>query len=213
MNLDNIVKLALSIPDRSDRRLLWLQSMPSAMDNTALYYRFFHEMVLEYEPLQVVEVGTYLGSSAAHLAYRNRGTVVTVDVDPLATDRAIELDLPNLRPITGDSMEAVDKVREFGPFDVCFIDTKHSFRQAYSEYATYRELVRDGGLIFFDDIELGEEMPVLWDMIQEPKRSLKVLHYTGFGVVQKDGGVAVDSPREAIRKAERRLAAPGSSQS
>jgi predicted O-methyltransferase YrrM len=205
MNLDSIVHLASSIPTRPDKRLMWLQSMPSAMDDTALYYRFFHEMVLEYEPLRIVEVGTYLGSSAAHLAYNNRGVVVTIDVNRDATARAKALDLDNLRPITADSMKVIDKVREMGPFDVCFIDTEHNFRQAYGEYVAYRELVRDGGMIFFDDIELGHEMPVLWNMIPEAKRSLKVLHYTGFGVVQKDNKVYVPPLSAVLAKVAARL--------
>lgn len=205
MNLDHIIKLAESIPGMPDLRILWLQNMPSASDNTALYYRFFHDLILEYEPLKIVELGTYLGSSAAHLAYSNRGPVVTIDLDPSATEKAKALNLSNLRTITSDSLKALEGVRDVGSFDICFIDTQHYFRQAYAEYVAYRDLVRDGGLIFFDDIELGDEMSVLWDMIPEPKKSLKVLHYTGFGVVQKDVRVRVPPLEDILDEAMSRI--------
>ena len=180
---------------RGDDRPEWLKDMPSARDNTAFYYPFLYHLAASPEYKNILEIGTYKASSAAHLAVgakKHGGHVLTLDVDPEAARLADEVAKAHELPITAlvvDSrspatLRAVEELR-LAPFDILFIDSAHNFSQAYDEYQRYRHFVREHGLIFFDDVGLDAEMRTLWDYIADPKIRLDLLHYTGFGAALK----------------------------
>lgn len=216
--------MSANTPDISDVRLLadyvrrgiaqddrpqWLQNMPSASDNTALYYLFLYCFARRYAPLKFLEIGTYRGTSAAHMAYGAKlgggGQVFTVDIDEAAKqyadEAAVAHDLSALTAIHSDSIGIRETLAAHAPFDVLFIDTAHNFNQAYNEYYALRPLVRDGGFIFFDDISLGHEMEALWDFIHDPKCRLDALHYTGFGVACKSPDINPPKREDIIAQA------------
>lgn len=175
------------------------------------YYRFLallsEGLELELNDLRCLEIGTYQGSSAAHLA-ASGATVVTIDVNPDAARLARALAVAqNLRitPITansgfvlGDPVEAA-KIRALAPYDILYIDGDHTFNSAYGDYTHFWPLVREGGVIVFDDIELdmaGDEMRVFWDRVVDPKVKLNALHETGFGAAIR--GRVPPPPWEAV---------------
>jgi predicted O-methyltransferase YrrM len=185
-----------------------LTLLPDASDPSCLYYAFLHHLVSKHAPIDVIEIGTYRGTSAAHFAHGNlgcmdlhegthvRGHVTTIDINPDAERcvRDLHLDLTNVTALTGDSFVVFDRVapnwRSHNvKVDVLFIDGEHTFARAYAEYWLYREFVREGGLILFDDAGLpmdGDEMNVLWDFIDEPKLRVDHLHAgCGFGIVER----------------------------
>lgn len=193
--LDQIRALADGILGIPDDRPEWMVGLSSANDEQqtqfARYYRFFHEFVKSCKPENVLEIGTYHGTSAAHLAYADPYCkIVTMDIDASSIDRieriASDRNLGNITTLTGDSFRILSEAEKFGPFDVLFIDAVHDFVHCYGEYLLYRPLVRDGGIIFFDDIHLGSEMDSAWGMIADPKVELPTLHYTGFGACKVD---------------------------
>jgi predicted O-methyltransferase YrrM len=73
-------------------------------------------------------------------------------------------------------------LKHLSPFDILFIDTDHTLEQATFEYATYAPLVRNGGIILFDDIHMND-MTAFWNTITARKIELNHLHCTGFGAV------------------------------
>jgi cephalosporin hydroxylase len=187
-----------------------LEALRDAMHPTCLYYKFFDRLVCAYRPFDVIEIGTYVGTSAAHFAHSNyvrsesrgseiRGQVVTIDVNPDAARCVRELGYPNITAITGNSLD-INVIRTArganeSRYDVLYIDGNHTFSQAYREYFYYRELVREGGLILVDDAGLemdGDEMNLFWDAIPEPKQRLDHLHpNVGFGVIEKTRAEAI----------------------
>lgn len=199
------------LPSIEDRRPDWLKGMPSAHDSTALYYRFLYEFTKMYHPVTVLEIGTYVGTSAAHLAMGYKNTsVVTIDHNPDSAKQLVKYEVPNLAPVTADSATAVGHpiVKSCAPYDVLFIDGNHTFNQAYGEYEIYRPLLVDGAIIFFDDISLPmktHEMEVLWEFIPDPKIRLDLCHYTGFGAAKKDPSVTIVPWKEAVIKAIKRM--------
>lgn len=214
-NVNEIILLATElaaggiVDDRPD----WLRAMPSASDNTALYYPFLYQLMrrLPAKPpmhqLLVLEIGTYLATSAAHMAYGAQlsegAQIVTVDIDENAVCHAdaiaVEHGLPLLAYRHDASARDAQKALVHGaPYDILFIDANHDFISAYGQYAVLRSLVRDGGLIFFDDIELNPEMRAAWEFIPEKKYTLNALHYTGFGVVVKDSTIPVPAWDDVI---------------
>lgn len=196
-SLDALGQLAAEVMAGLDRRGPWLEGLRDAHEP---YYRFLHELVLRLHPLTILEIGTYVGVSAAHMAYDNHGgRVVTVDINPDAKRWADLLRLPNLLALTSNSSQAVPLVEGYGPFDVLYIDGLHNFNQTYGEYVLYRPLVREGGLIIFDDVALPmatNEMEVFWRFVTDPKLRVDALHHTGFGVAIKTG--APPPPWEAV---------------
>lgn len=178
-----IEMLINGLRSRTDTRPDWLRAMPSASDDTALYYRFFHHLVEHVAPIRVLEIGTYFGTSACHFAFANVGGFVrTIDCNPdakVALEQAAADRITNIWPVTSDSLAwAVQEPAK--AYDVLFIDGLHNAAQVQAEYEAYRPFVRDDGLIFFDDIDLGD-MPEFWRGVDDPKVRLDALHYTGFG--------------------------------
>ena len=186
MNLDDVQNLSQTLGEIPDDRPDWLKATCLAPDWK--YYRLLHEVAKRMTPLRAIEIGTDRAGGAAHLAYANaKGNVITIDIDPEATARAMGLPVSNVLAILGGSMQVADRVAAFGPFDICFIDANHELQSAYPEYARYRQMVKQDGLIFFDDVDDRGLFPTMidfWDMIADPKTLLPGMHYSGFGVCQ-----------------------------
>jgi len=209
---ESAVFLGTSIELGADTRPQRLRDLRDAMHPTCPYYRFLYELGKQFGPLDVIEIGTYVGTSAAHFA-ESGGDVITIDINPDAKRQVDALGYPNIVAMTGDSLRVIEK-----PFseryDVLYIDGLHNFSQAHREYFHYRQLVREGGLMIFDDVNLemdGDEMNVLWDAIPEPKHRLDHLHTTtGFGIVEKtrmsvtDPATAYDLAAPIIKSRQRR---------
>jgi predicted O-methyltransferase YrrM len=186
--VDEVQGLASEFGDGPDERPEWLRQLDT--DETSVYYRFFFEFARRFRPAIAFEIGTCEGKSAAHLAAGNpEGVVITLDIKPQAKSLADALLLPNLVSVTCDSMAGPQLLRWMPSIDLLFIDGDHTLPQAYGEYELYRPFVKDGGLIFFDDIHISPEMEFMWRTLADPKEDLRALHYTGFGVVRKDSAV------------------------
>ena len=208
--LADLVRLAQDLPSLPDIRPAWLREMPYACGAGEAYYRYYAELVARYQPLRTVEIGTDRAVATAHLAYENTAPVVTIDHNWRALENALALPLLNIEAIYGDSSTAVEAARGHGPYDLLYIDALHDFNHAYGEYVLYRELVVDGGMIFFDDLDLDmhtRDMQILWEHIVDPKAMLPGLHATGFGVAIKDPAIAPLPWRDVIDAVDARRAA------
>jgi predicted O-methyltransferase YrrM len=189
--LDAVADLYRSLGDIPDRRSAALKGLPHASDPDSSYYRFLYEWSRRHRPAVTLEIGSYLGSSAAHMAAGNRkGHVWTIDHSPDAVRHVEELGLENVTAVLSDSGAAVDLVSALlpSPVDLLYIDGWHSYDQTRGEYHLYRPLVRPGGLMLFDDVDLPtetREMQRFWEEVEEPKLLLPALHHTGFGAVAR----------------------------
>src|SRR5579872_3631131 len=151
--LEDLHRIEQSLEKEKDLRPEWLRTLDN--DPTSVYYRFFFECAAKVKPLVSFEIGTCEGKSAAHLATGNpRGTVITIDIRPESKTLADCLLLPNLVSIVGDSLKIPPLLKWMPALDLLFIDGQHDLRQAYQEYLQYRPYVREGGLVYFDDIHI-----------------------------------------------------------
>ena len=203
MTLEELAKVAgYLVVGVDDDRSFKLKSMASAMDPTALYYRFLWKLAQTLKPAFSVEIGTYVGTSAVHMADGNPdGTVLTIDMNQDAKNIVDRLEIPNLIAVHDSSALAVKLLKMLPPIDVLFIDGNHCFNNCYGEYDLYRPFVRDGGVILFDDIDIDRQMETAWKYILDPKISLKSLHYTGFGAAIKDPSVSIPKWADIASKA------------
>lgn len=173
-------------PAVQDDRPEWIKRLATPPDDVALYYRFLYGLAKVLAAPFIVELGTWMGASAAHFALGNpKSKVFTIDREPQAIARVSSLGIPNVTAVLSDSIAAAERVRTEAPIDVLFIDSEHTLKQAKSEYDTYRPLVRDGGLILVDDIRINPELEKFWLDVDDPKIELNHLHHTGFGVIVK----------------------------
>lgn len=194
-SLKEIEAMGLGLSARADERPTWLRKRicsqdpsrdPLEIEAQTLYYRLFWEIARRCRPNKCLEIGTFLGFGAAHLALPNpEGEVVTVDLNPAAKAEAEGMNVPNLTAIHSDSAVYFGTLKE-ERFDLIYIDGNHTFNQAYGEYLSSRHVLRAGGIMFFDDLKIVDgEMEVFWDCVVDEKLRLDFLHHTGFGVVRK----------------------------
>ncbi len=211
MNLKDAVDLARNIKSIPDRRPVWYKKLPSASDDTALYYKYFYELSHKFAPPFVLEIGTYLGSSSAHLASNDLVKVVTIDINSDATKEVQRFQFSNICALTIDVnlyTKQLNDEKTGEIYDVLFIDANHTFNDMYGQYVMLRPFVKNGGLIFFDDIHINpstKDMDVAWGYVLDPKADISELHYTGFGVCQKDSSIQVPAWTEIIAEATSKM--------
>lgn len=205
----SVIELATSVQSASpDDRPQALKDLRDAVHPTTLYYRFLYELCTRYTPVDVLEIGTFCGTSAAHMAWNNGGHVITVDIQPDAKAQVDRIGRPNIRSIVTDSSRVIPQL-EGRTFDVIYIDGWHDFNQTYGEYVLFRPLLRDGGLMIIDDVGLemeGDQMEVFWEFVGDAKQRVDHLHpNTGFGIVQKTAGVQPRPWKDVIGEAQARM--------
>lgn len=177
-DLRRIERETLTLPEERDSKLLGLSYAHEP------YYRFFYRFVREFKPAAILELGTDTACSTAHFAAHPETIVTTVDSNAEATQNAKNLGLKNVVAVTADSLTYAKRLGERSDrpgFDVLFIDTLHTFEQAWSEYEAFRPFLLPGSIVLFDDVKLDSEMERLWSKIPGSKVRLDGLHYTGFG--------------------------------
>lgn len=144
------------------------------------YYSFLYLLAKAAQPSLIVELGTGREArSAVHFALgAPNAKVIGIDLE-IPTF----VPYPNIEWWQGNTRAMEDKIAALNmPIDLLFIDSEHTTRQALSEYVLYSPLVREGGIILFDDINMGG-MEGLWSCIPEPKFTHDGLHPPqGFGI-------------------------------
>ena len=133
--------------------------------------------------LAILEIGSFMGASlltwanAIERLHGGRATVVCVDpwglgdtapqyvkimAEALVTNQAYEIFLHNaslvpknvtVQPVRDLSENALPPLRD-GTFDIVYIDGCHYFREALFDMLEGRRLVKDGGILCGDDLEL-----------------------------------------------------------
>ncbi|HVC77929.1 MAG TPA: class I SAM-dependent methyltransferase [Candidatus Micrarchaeaceae archaeon] len=121
----------------------------------------FHAFLRERSPRVVCEIGTYSGGHFYMLsrALPTVKTLIGIDLHVRNKSFIRRLAPPGLdiHLIDGDSgsdgvRDAVKHAAGGQPIDVLFIDGDHRYDGVRRDFLTYRDLVRDGGVIAFHDI-------------------------------------------------------------
>lgn len=149
----------------------------------AHYYRFFYALTKELKPDLVLELGTHTGISALCLASGcSEAKIITVDHNSYLLE---ECKRTNIEYRLHDSLQKIDLKDKI---DILFIDTNHDGKRPLEEYKLYIENVKEGGLIFFDDVYLFDCMKKFWEEFNPDyiKFDLPVHGGAGFGVIIKE---------------------------
>jgi predicted O-methyltransferase YrrM len=194
--LRNFSDVLVSLPDD---RPQWLKDMPYARESPEHYYVLLWQIVKRYKPEFIVEIGIDKGGSTLTLAAANpAGRVMSVDIDKAACVNAYNIAvahrLTNLEVVHDDSLNNIKAVRQSGKqIDLLFVDGAHDFLHCRAEYEGYRPLMKQGGIILFDDIHESREMEQAWESVVDPKCELPKAHWTGFGACKVEHSIPCPS--------------------
>ncbi len=184
--LDLVCAFVKSIHDGTfpDTRPEMLKAITREAPTCEAYVRFFYAWVDQTKPRLVVETGTDQGRSGIHLAIGwPPGKVVSIDIAPHCSAALDAFGLPNVETVTGSSTD-VSGMFEDASIDLLFLDSLHTYEHVTREIELFLPKMRKGGLVFMDDIHLGDTMERAWADIEFPKREISELHFTGFGVFE-----------------------------
>ncbi len=107
------------------------------------------------QPLDILEIGTYTGSSAICLAegMKAGGHLVTIDINEELKEMVLDYikksgNAGKIKPLIGDAIEIIPSLKR--EFDIVFIDAdKYNY---ISYYNIVFDKVRPGGYIIFDNV-------------------------------------------------------------
>lgn len=186
MNKETILKLYDKACKGNKPKELQAITAPDEREAKEPYYYFLYLLAKEMKAQVAVELGTYIGTSAKHIAAgMPGGSVLTVDVNPdAAVQVAKEPVYSNILAVTGNSA-FYDWPGK--PIDILFLDTEHSYNTTIANWRRWAPHVIVGGVILFDDASLDDEMKrVMAEVTNEAEViDLPKLHHTGFAVVIK----------------------------
>lgn len=155
------------------------------------YYRFLKELAKELSAQLSVVLGVCGGGCCLHLCQGNPiGRVIGVDIAYDHPDQMtyIKQNHANFLFWQGDSVESAAEIhRDFGPVDILFIDTIHTYERTLAEYEAWRPYLSDKAVVCLDDL-FRPGMDRAWEEMPGPKLRLDQLHDGsedggGFGVL------------------------------
>ena len=137
----------------------------------------FADVIRETQPTLILEVGTWLGASARHMArLAPQAHIVAIDtflgsewhwlrpeyvdmretVYPQFISNVIHEKLTTqITPLPLDSVNAYHVLRHLGAVaDLIYIDGGHTFESVSMDIECYRRLLRPGGIMLLDDAQI-----------------------------------------------------------
>ncbi len=153
----------------------------SPREDRPVYYRFLYQLSKRVPGLSMVELGSYKGAASLHFLRGGGQRSVGIDKNPRE-----DLSLFNgvryfTRKADSVSKEANLEGTQHPP-DVLLIDTDHTYERTKAEFEAWRNMVKPGGLVLFDDIAALEfGCARFWDELPGEKLTLPELHPVGWG--------------------------------
>lgn len=148
------------------------------------YYKFLYLLTLTGQFPRCVELGTFMGVGALHLALGNpHGRVVTIDRDP--SEWRVDLAAYGVSNVSREKSETTSYQRP-PEIDLLFVDADHTYDAVRADWAHWRNAIRAGGIAVFDDRHWNSDTRA-WNEIAaefgERAVALDDLHWPGFGAV------------------------------
>ena len=136
------------------------------------------DLYRERKPLSVLEIGTYYGGTLYHWLQNATPGAMVVSVDSYATDIDNRHLYPEwtpedvtLRVVEGDTRapSTLAEVREYSDsYDWIFIDAGHRYEEVKNDWETFGELVAEGGLVCFHDVNYPDVARLYSEIRSEP---------------------------------------------
>jgi len=147
------------------KSLLLTEEISKKIDNLTFHhhYHILYDIAETFGDKQInyLEIGRYGGGSASLLLQRPNTTVVSIDLgkpinSSIAINNVNKLNKlsNNFTYLEGNSQtdEMVNRVKSiFNNVHILFIDGDHSFNGVINDFKLYKDFVKSGGYIAFDD--------------------------------------------------------------
>jgi predicted O-methyltransferase YrrM len=173
--------------------------------------RFLFRLAREQRPRRVLELGTSLGVSAAHLAAalalneaedERPGRLVTLEGDPglaaLAADALAGLGhAGRAAVVVGPFAETLPGVlAAHGPFDLVFLDGHHEEAATLGYFDRLRAYLAPGACVLFDDVEPGRPVRRAWRRVLARTPHAGAADLLGLGLLFLPDAPSADPPAD-----------------
>lgn len=158
-------------------------------ESISLHYgKLLYNLISEYKPDSMIELGTSLGIGTLYMALANpSGNVFTIEGSPEKASLASSIlnkSVSNIEVITGSFDEQLTKILEkVGKTDFVFIDGNHkkeSTLRYFEEILTYSHA---NTILVFDDINWSPGMMEAWEEIEQHEKTRVSLDLFRMGIV------------------------------
>jgi predicted O-methyltransferase YrrM len=166
-------------------------SIATRESTPAHYGRLLYNLVAEFRPQTILELGTSLGVGTLHMALANPDAKIftlegSTEKSGLASSM-LQQYVANVNVITGDFNDRLSNVLEAaGKIDLAFIDGNHkkeSTLKYFEEILVYSD---NNTVIIFDDINWSPGMTDAWSEIQKHEKARVCLDLFRMGIVLMD---------------------------
>lgn len=136
------------------------------------FAQLLFRMVNFYQPSDVLELGTSLGTTTAYLASANtNANVVTMEgaktVAAIAQINFRQLQLNNIKIVEGNFDDTLPHtLNKFSKIDFAFIDGNHRKEPTLNYFQQILLKITGDSILVFDDIHWSEEMEEAWEIIK-----------------------------------------------
>lgn len=148
-------------------------------------------LVREFQPSQLIELGTNLGISSAYqaaaLAANRKGHITTLEASPyrigVAQDVHRRLGLENVtyvQGLFGDTLDAT--LQKLPPIDFAFIDGHHQYQPTLDYTNSILARAAPAAVLVYDDIRWSDGMKRAWRELKSDPRFQFVLDLFGIGI-------------------------------
>jgi cephalosporin hydroxylase len=150
------------------------------------HYHILYDIANTYPKdtnITYVEIGCYAGGSACLLLQRPNTNVISIDLGQPIKEETVHFNVKKLNKfnnsynyLKGNSQtyEMVSKLKKLiNEIDILFIDGDHSSQGVINDFMLYKDLVKKGGYIVFDDYNDAQHSPAVKPTVDNLIPSLK----------------------------------------
>lgn len=171
-----------------------VKSIASSSLKPKKYAQLLFRMIHYYKPVNILELGTSFGVTAAYLACGNEKALLHTcegsnSIASIAKNIFNELGLNNIRIIEGDFADTLlPLLTKIGIIDFAFVDGNHRKEPTLAYFDMLLQNTAGKSILVFDDIHWSEEMEEAWEIIkQHPMVSITVdLFFIGIVFLNPD---------------------------
>lgn len=155
------------------------------------YGKLIYNLISEYKPEKMIELGTCLGMGSLYMALANPGGMVyTMEGSPAKADLASNMlqgNVSNVEIIKGNFDDKLAKVLlKAGSVDFAFIDGNHKKESTLKYFEEILVYSHSNTIIILDDINWSPGMMEAWTLIQNHKQTRVCLDLFRVGIVLLD---------------------------
>lgn len=135
------------------------------------FARILYRISKKFRPAVMLELGTSLGISGAHLAMGNPdGRLITIEGCPnigaMAQSNFNELAIKNIEVKSGNFDDVLPGIlSDLSKIDLIFIDGNHTYEATKRYFEMVLPHLHEESIVIFDDIHWSEGMKKAWDEI------------------------------------------------